>query len=303
MPVPDFQSAMLPILRELSDGKTRTAPDICNSAAAALGLNDDDLTELLPSGKQTTWDNRSRWAVTYLAQAGLLARPKRAHYQITERGREALAKVPDRLTVKYLEQFPEFQDFKNRSRTKDTDVVPVVVTDSTPSELIESGYQILRAELAHAILEQVAACSPTFFEQLVVDMLVAMGYGGSRADAGRAVGQSGDEGIDGIIKEDRLGLDAVYIQAKRWEATVGRPQLQAFAGSLDGQRARKGVFITTSAFSKDARDYAERIEKSIVLIDGERLSELMIDYGVGVAEVASYSIKRLDTDYFESGDL
>ena len=303
MSVPDFQSLMLPILRELHDGSTRAASHMCEAVATTLKLTEADLEQMQAGSRQTTFYNRSRWALSYLFRAGLIARPERAHYRITERGLEALAKVPDRLTLKYFQQFPEYQAFTETSSEKDTGAVQHGTADSTPSELVQNGYEILRAELAASILEQVAACSPAFFEQLVVDLLVAMGYGGTRTDAGSAVGQSGDEGIDGIIKQDHLGLDAIYIQAKRWSNVVGRPVVQGFAGALDGKKARRGVLITTSGFTKEAWEYAAQVEKSIVLVDGPTLAGLMIDYGVGVTDVDSYTIKRLDVDYFESTDL
>ena len=305
MAVPDFQSMMLPILQIVADGESHKAADINATLAAKLDLSESDLAELLPSGRQATFINRSAWAKAYLFKAGLLSRPQRGFYEITGRGREALAADLDRVTLKYLKQFPEFRTFNKGSggsvETTDDD------GDSsegaqTPLELVENGCRLIKAELAEELLEQVMKCPPAFFEKLVVELLVAMGYGGSIADAGEAVGRSGDDGIDGIIKEDRLGLDAVYIQAKRREGVVGRPIVQAFAGSLEGQRARKGVFITTSRFSKDAREYVGRIGKSIVLIDGLALAELMIDFGVGVTEVALYSVKRLDADYFDGGD-
>ena len=207
---------------------------------------------------------------------------------------------PDKINVKFLKQFSEFVEFQNLSRqsARTGTEVETEELDETPEETLESSYQNLRRNLAQELLDRVKKCSPRFFENLVVDLLVAMGYGGSRKDAGQAVGQSGDGGIDGIIKEDKLGLDVVYIQAKRWEGTVGRPVAQAFAGSLEGQRARKGVLITTSQFSQDAKDYVSRIEKKIVLIDGEQLAQLMIDHGIGVAEVATYTVKKMDLDYF-----
>ncbi|MBN2566089.1 MAG: restriction endonuclease [Candidatus Eisenbacteria bacterium] len=307
MPVPDYQSLMLPVLRAVNDGATHKSSEISAAVAEALGLSDDDLAELLPSGKQTTFFNRSNWAMTYLCQAGLLKRPKRGFYEITDRGRTALESGLDRLTVGYLSQYAEFQEFKTRTHTKRkaaTGASTDAESESTPTEQIEEGYEALRGELGRALLEQVLSCSPAFFEQLVVDLLVAMGYGGSRADAGKAVGGTGDGGIDGVIKEDRLGLDEVCVQAKRLTGgTVSRDTVQAFAGSLEGRRARKGVFITTGQFSKHAADFVERIEKRIILIDGERLTELMMDYGIGVTDIATYTIKRLDTDYFEGGDL
>jgi len=307
MPVPDYQSLMLPVLRAVSDGATHKSSEISAAVAEALRLSDDDLAELLPSGKQTTFFNRSNWAMTYLCQAGLLKRPKRGFYEITDRGRTAVESGLDRITVGYLSQYPEFQEFRTRTHTKSKATAGAskdAESESTPTEQIEEGYGALRAELGRALLEQVLSCSPAFFERLVVDLLVAMGYGGSRADAGKAVGGTGDGGIDGVIKEDRLGLDEVCVQAKRLTGgTVSRDTVQAFAGSLEGRRARKGVFITTGQFSKHAADFVERIEKRIILIDGERLTELMMDYGIGVTDIATYTIKRLDTDYFEGGDL
>lgn len=219
----------------------------------------------------------------------------RGEFQITDAGLDVLSQSPPEINIRYLEQFPEFIEFRSRSEQDDEQADE---PDQTPEEVLESSYQRLRNELAQDLLERIMDCSPKFFENLVVDLLVAMGYGGSRRDAGQAIGRSGDEGIDGIIKEDRLGLDVVYIQAKRWEGTVGRPVVQAFAGSLEGYRARKGVLITTSRFSQDAIDYVQRIEKRIVLIDGEQLTQLMIDHGIGATEVASYAVKRVDIDYF-----
>ena len=215
--------------------------------------------------------------------------------------RQALRLKPSRIDIKFLNQYPEFQDFHGRPDGQAPDVPKDGKAEQTPQEVLEASYQGLRRELAQDLLLRVKAAPARFFEELVVDLLVAMGYGGSRRDAGQAIGQAGDSGIDGIIKEDRLGLDVVYVQAKRWDGTVGRPVVQAFAGSLEGQRARKGVFITTSQFSQDARDYVSRIEKRIVLIDGEQLTQHMIDYGVGVTEVASYVVKKLDLDYFGEG--
>ena len=232
-------------------------------------------------------------------------RPEEGQFQLTPRGRETLDSGLDRIDAKYLRRFQEFKDFASGSPTGGATGSAHDGGDAdakTPSELIEAGYETLRSELAEAVLAQVMSCSPEFFEQLVVDLLVAMGYGGSRADAGKATRRSGDGGIDGIIKEDRLGLDAVYIQAKRWQGPVGRQVVQGFAGSLTGFKANKGVIITTSRFTADALDYIDHVGLRIIPIDGSQLALLMIDYGVGVTEVASYSLKRLDTDYFE-GDI
>jgi restriction system protein len=265
-------------------------------------VTEQELAILLPSGQQPTFRNRLHWAGFYLEKAGALTKPKRGWLALTPRGRDLLEKATH-VNTKCLEQFDEFRKFQSgdgESKGVQKGIEGVTSVDTrTPQELLEQGHALHREQLASEVIARVKACSPAFFEQLVVDLLVAMGYGGSRKDAGQAVGKSGDGGIDGIIKEDRLGLDAVYIQAKRWEASVGRPVVQAFAGSLEGHRARKGVLITTSTFSSDARDYVGKIEKRIVLIDGAQLAELMIEHGIGVAEVQTYALKRLDSDYFE----
>ena len=300
MAVPDFQSFMLPLLKAVSDGKEYNLSEVVDKLAEQFQLSNEDKKELLPSGRKTRVDDRAGWAQTYLRKAGLLERTGRGKFRVTERGLDVLKSNPDKINIKFLRQYPEFVEFQNLSRqsAKPDAEAENEILDETPEETLESGYQNLRRNLAQELLDRVKKCSPRFFESLVVDLLVAMGYGGSRKDAGQAVGQSGDDGVDGIIKEDRLGLDVVYIQAKRWEGTVGRPVVQAFAGSLDGQRARKGVLITTSQFSQDAKDYVSRIEKKIVLIDGEQLAQLMIDHGIGVAEVATYTVKKIDLDYF-----
>ena len=225
--------------------------------------------------------------------------PRRGYFRITEKGRELLKENPPYINVKLLKRYPEFQKFQRRKRAKaEEKKAPATAQAESPDDLLADAYRELRTDLELRLLEQVKEVSPAFFERLVIDLLVKMGYGGSREDAGRAIGRSGDEGIDGIIDEDKLGLDVVYIQAKRWESTVGRPEIQKFAGALQGQRSRKGVFLTTSGFSKEAREYASLIESRIVLIDGERLSRLMVDYNVGVSTVGVYEIKKIDMDYF-----
>jgi restriction system protein len=299
MTVPDYQTMMTPLLRVMSDSNDRSWANVKDAAALELGLAEADRGEMLPSGLQSVYDNRVGWAVTYLAQACLLERPARGVLRITRRGLDALESGA-RVDNVYLRQFAEFQAFKSRTRSHGAGSAAdgEAARETTPEELIESGYQAVRSGLAQELVDRTLKVSPRFFEQVVVRLLVAMGYGGSLADAGRAVGRSGDDGIDGIIKEDRLGLDVVYIQAKRWANTVGRPEIQAFAGSLIGQGASKGVFITTSRFSAEAREYVTRIDKRIVLIDGEQLAELMIDYGIGVTEIASYKVNRIDEDFF-----
>ena len=297
--IPDFQSLMLPLLRYAADGKEYSLREAIEALADEFHLSDAERRELLPSGSQSAFDNRVGWSRTYLKKAGLLSSPRRSYFQITSRGQDVLASNPARINIGFLRQFPEFLEFQ-RGQSKDSEVSIADGTELiTPEESIESAYQRARATLAADLLQTIKDCSPDFFERLVVDLLVRMGYGGTRKDAGRAIGRSGDGGIDGIINEDRLGLDVVYIQAKRWDSTsVGRPEIQKFAGALQGQRARKGIFLTTSTFSKDAQEFVSRIESKIVLMDGETIAQLMIDYGVGVNTVATYELKRVDSDYF-----
>jgi len=304
MPVPDFQTLMLPVLRQLAAGDEQAPADIRESVASSLGLTQQDLSELLPSGRQTTFANRVAWALGYLKQAGLLESPRRGAYRLTDRGRAALEDGLSRIDISYLMRFPEFVAFRtpptgDRPQVEGAPGAPAAETATlTPDEQMRLGYTRLRNSLAAQLLERVRNVTPKFFEELVVDLLVAMGYGGSREDAASVVGRSGDEGIDGIIKEDRLGLDAIYVQAKRWKDSVGRPDIQRFAGALQGQRARKGVFITTSAFTPDARAYATNLQTTIVLIDGKELAELMLDHGVGVSVADTFRVLKLDEDYF-----
>lgn len=257
--------------------------------------------ELLPSGQQRIFRNRIGWARTYLKKAVLIESPRRGIFNITERGKNVLKSNPGRIDGKFLEQFPEFIEFRELSKSDSDPTASVDVTPpkTTPEEAIEGAYQGLRGQLAQELLLRILACSPAFFEQLVVELLVKMGYGGSRRDAGERIGQTGDGGIDGIIKEDRLGLDTIFIQAKRWQGSVGRPEIQKFVGALQGQRARKGVFITTSTYTAEAVDYASRIDTKVVLIDGKHLADLMIDFDVGVTPAATYIVKKADSDYFE----
>ncbi len=304
MAIPDYQSCMLPLLRLLRDGAEHTLREAEEGLAAHFALTPAERIELLPSGQQVIFKNRIGWARTYLKKALLLESPKRGVFKITARGLSALAGNPARLDAKYLEQFPEFIEFRDASRSDSGSAAPVeesTQAKTTPEEAIELAHQGLREQLAQELLARILSCSPTFFEQLVVELLVKMGYGGSRRDAGERIGQTGDGGIDGIIKEDRLGLDTIFIQAKRWQGSVGRPEIQKFVGALQGQRAKKGVFITTSSYTPDATDYASRIDTKVVLIDGKHLAGLMIDFDVGVAAAASYVVKRLDSDYFEEG--
>ena len=304
MAVPDFQSLMLPVLSQLRNGQEQSTAEIRDAIAAQVALSADDLAQLLPSGKQTVFSNRVAWAQGYLKQAGLVESPKRGIYRITDRGRSVLSESPARIDIEYLNRFPEFVAFRSAKVTNEVaaaqhgSALPEAIEALTPDEQIRLGYERLRQNLAARLLERVKQVAPKSFEDLVVDLLVRMGYGGSREDASAVVGGAGDEGIDGIIKEDRLGLDTVYIQAKRWNSTVGRPEIQRFAGALQGQRARKGVFITTSGFTAEAHEYAANLQTTIVLIDGPQLAQLMLEHGVGVSEVGSIKVLRLDEDYF-----
>ncbi len=302
MAIPDFQTAMRPLLKIAADQQEHATRDAVEALADVFGLSATERAELLPSGQQPILDNRVTWAVSYLKHAGLLERTRRGVFRITPRGMQALQQKPSRVDIRFLAQYPEFNQFKEGSRKERNGHQPSETleptTQQTPEELLEYGYQRIRQELAQELIARIKTCPPTFFERLVVELLVKMGYGGSRKDAGQAVGRSGDEGIDGIIKEDRLGLDTIYIQAKRWQGAVGRPEIHRFAGALLGQRARKGIFITTSEFSRDARDYASNIDSKIVLIDGEQLAQLMIDHDVGVSRASVYEIKKIDSDYF-----
>ncbi len=302
MAIPDFQTVMLPLLRFTADGAEHNKREAVNALSVEFELSPFELSERLPSGQQTIFDNRVAWACTFLKKAGLLDSVRRGVFSITEIGKQVLLKTPERIDNKFLEQFPGFVEFRQISRkNKDEgkEILTVSDREQTPEEALEFAHQSIRQALAQELLSRILTCSPRFFEDLVVELLVVMGYGGSRRDAGERVGQSGDGGIDGIIKEDRLGLDTIYIQAKRWQGNVGRPEIQKFVGALQGQRARKGVFITTSAFTADAIDYASRIDTKVVLIDGQQLANLMMDFDVGVSVAATYAVKRIDSDYFE----
>ena len=309
MSIPDYQSIMLPLLTILRDGNLHDTRELRSRLVQTFSVTDEELRETLPSGSAPLFNNRVGWATTYLKQARLIEAPKRGTYRITARGVEALGQAPERIDVNFLTQFEEFRAFRTRPDSKGQDAATqsgnaeeahadTAPNGATPEESLEEAYRNLRREVEAELLQQVMSASPAFFERLVVELLVKMGYGGSLKDAGRAIGQTGDGGIDGMIKEDRLGLDAIYIQAKRWKNTVGRPEIQAFAGSLEGERARKGVFITTSIYSKEAQDYVGRIDKRIILIDGQQLAAFLFDFGVGVTRQASYEVKRVDSDYF-----
>jgi restriction system protein len=305
MPVPDYQSVMLPLLRFASStGEEISTGDAVDALSKELGLTDQDLMEMLPSGVQPTFMNRVGWAATYMKKAGLLEPTRRGFYRITTRGKELLGQKPAKINVKLLKQYPEFLEFQSlkgtrTGRSQEPNDLGLDLAGATPSEALEGAYENLRDELAEELLDKLKKVTPAYFEKIVVELLVKMGYGGSRLDAGKAIGRSGDGGIDGIIKEDKLGLDVVYIQAKRWDTnSVGRPDVMQFVGALQLQHANKGIFITTSRFTEDARAYVAQIGSKIVLIDGAQLADLMIDHDVGVSTVSLYPVKKIDSDYF-----
>lgn len=283
-----------------SDGKEHSLRESIEYLAKYFNLTDEERKELLPSGKQPIFDNRVGWARTHLKKAGLLESPSRSICKITPRGIEILTKRPSSININVLKQFSDYLEFIGAANNGKTAIIEnsESTNQDTPEETLEYAYQKIRQTLAQDLLIKVRGCSPSFFEQLVVELLVKMGYGGSIKEAGRAIGRSGDEGIDGIIKEDKLGLDVIYIQAKRWSDTVGRPEIQRFVGALAGQGAKKGIFITTSRFSEQAREYVPRNETKIVLINGEQLAQYMVDFNLGVSIVSNYEIKKIDSDYF-----
>lgn len=297
---------MLPVLDALSEGAPRRIREVEESIAKRLNLSHGDRTEMLPSGATGKFDNRVRWALKDLLESGLVSRPERGVYRITKQGTDVLQEHPKTIDRDFLLRFPDFKRFYSRSHGESDEISEEKGVEArrerTPVELMELGSSILRKRLRAELLERVKTASPEFFEHLVIDLLVAMGYGGSRQDTTRAlvVGKSGDEGIDGMIKEDKLGLDVIYVQAKRWSDTpVGRPTVQAFVGSLEGRQATKGILITTSKFSGDAQEYIRHLQKKVVLIDGNYLADLMIDYKIGVTGGATYTVSQLDEDYFE----
>lgn len=304
--LPDYQTCMLPSLRALATGEPLKRAAIVQRVADELNIPEEQRKLMLPSGKTPVIRSRIGWALTYLKQAALVRTTAWGVYQITERGKAVLGRGLERIDNGVLKEFPEFREFVDGRESAGTTRAPAhsaAVSDaaeaSTPVEALENAHRSLRDALVLQLLDTLHAVPPARFEQIVVDVLSAMGYGGDHLDAARTVGGTGDGGIDGVIEEDRLGLDTVYVQAKRWSGTVGRPVVQAFAGALQGQRATKGVLITTSEFTADARDYMQKISARIVLIDGKRLAELMVDHGVGVSVEATYTVKKLDSDYFE----
>lgn len=298
MPIPDFQTLMRPLLELHSDKNEHLNRDLVDALAQQFKLTEEERREMLPSGRAKLFDNRVGWAKTYIANAGLIQSPKRAISVITERGIEVLNQGQP-INLKLLKGISESQESITATEKQKKNIAAENnIEETTPEESFENAYIKVRQEVEQELLQNILNNSPDFLERLVVDLVVKMGYGGSQKDAGEAIGKSGDEGIDGVIKEDPLGLDIIYLQAKRYEGTVGRPEIQKFAGALQGQRARKGIFITTSSYSREALDYASKIETKIILIDGKTLTKLMFDHGVGVSTNTVYEVKKIDTDYF-----
>jgi restriction system protein len=305
--IPEFQTLMLPLLKHISDGQIHNIHDTISSLSKGLNLTEEDLNEWLPSKSQKKFYNYVYWAKAHLKMAGAVENKGRGQFQITNRGIEILNENPSHLNIKYLTN--KYEDYKsllnrkgdNKVRTSSNEEIEIndVNSSQTPSEQLEKGYEKIKISLLSDIISNLKKVTPPYFEKIVVKLLVKMGYGGSFEEAGKATKYTNDEGIDGIINEDKLGLDVIYIQAKRWEGTVGRPEIQKFVGALAGQRAKKGVFITTSNFSKEAMLYAAQMDAKIILIDGEKLAQYMIDYNVGVSVKKTYEIKIIDSDFFE----
>lgn len=307
MATPDFQSFFYPVLKYSSEHDEISLTEIREYLTQYFSLTEDDKTERVPSGTQTKFDNRIYWTKSYFSKAKLIENTKRAHFKITDRGRNFLRNFSDYISINDLKSIDEFRDFnegvasteeRNTTRTNDT---VQTIENKTPLERLEESYQFIKRELASELLDKIRVNSWQFFEDLVVDLMVKMGYGGSRNKAGESIKRTNDEGIDGIINEDKLGLDVIYLQAKMWreETCIGRPEIQKFVGALHGQRAKKGVFITTSSFAKTAIEYVKSIDPKVILIDGETLTNLMIEYNVGVTPIETYQIKKIDLDYFE----
>lgn len=302
--IPDFQTIMLPMLKIMADGKTHTLQESITEIANQFGLSEEQRNELLPSQRQVVINNRVGWARTYLSKAGLIKSPQRASFVITDEGRKVLKSNPEKINIQFLKKLPAFSEWQNSYKNKSDSVetnVEEIETNETPIELLEHSFSNIQEALAFEVLEKVKSCTPAFFEKLVIDLLLNMGYGGSQKDAGQIRGKSGDGGIDGIIKEDKLGLDVIYVQAKRWEGQVTISSIRDFGGSLLANKAKKGIFMTTSSYPQSAQKFVDDIEgqQKIILIDGKQLAKLMIEYNVGITVKDVYEVKRIDTDYFD----
>ncbi|MCK9254405.1 MAG: restriction endonuclease [Bacteroidales bacterium] len=306
MAIPDFQSFFYPVLKYSSEHNEISLNEIREFLTEYFSLTEEDKAERVPSGTQTKFDNRINWTKSYFSKAKLIENTKRSHFKITDRGRNFLTNFSDYISINDLKAIREFREFNEGTSLTDEQnttiakTIPTIET-KTPLESLEESYQFIKRELASELLEKIRENSWQFFEDLVIDLMIKMGYGGSRNKAGESIKRTNDEGIDGIINEDKLGLDVIYLQAKMWkeETSIGRPEIQKFVGALHGQRAKKGVFITTSSFAKTAVDYVKSIDPKVILIDGETLTNLMIEYNVGVAPIETYQIKKIDLDYFE----
>lgn len=302
--IPSYEQLMLPLLRLLEDNAEHSLQEVDDRLSLEFRLTDKEKNELLPSGQQPIFRNRLGWARTYMKKAGLLSSPQRGKFKITDRGLELLKENPREITSQLLTRYQEFVDFKSiRRLPEESERLPGEVelgtSNKTPEEALEYAYQKLKSELAKEVLDVVKSCSPAFFEKLVVDLIVRMGYGGSRKDAGQALGKSGDGGIDGIVKEDKLGLDTIYLQAKRWDYPVPIKEVRDFTGALASKKARKGIFITTSSFPQSVYDFVSQVEYKIILINGDLLAELMIEHNVGLSTANEYQVKKIDNDYFD----
>ena len=303
MAIPTYEECMLPLMKIAEDDKEHLFREVTDALINQFNLTEKEKQELLPSGSAFVINNRIGWARTYLTKAGLLLKTKRGYFRISEEGKKLLQKEPAFINTKMLKEydaFNEFQTTKEPDNSENNKTEHNIQQSITPHELLESGYLSIKNELADELLSTIKNISPSKFEKLVIDLLVKMGYGGSIKEAATVVGKSGDEGIDGIIKEDKLGLDVIYIQAKKWDSgTIGRPEIQKFAGALLGKKAKKGIFITTSTFTNEAKKYVTDIDAKIILLDGKQLTELMIENNLGVSTQDVYTIKRIDSDYFE----
>ena len=304
MSIPDFQTLMLPVLKHVSDNKEHTLKELVEFSETAFKLTEDEKKETVASGQRVIY-NRTAWAVSYMSSALLVEIIKRGCYKITNRGIELLKSNPEKINIKLLkENYPEFSESR-KPKNKEKNIADIKddesISSKSPDELIDDSYYLIIQKLSDELLSLILKNSPSYFEKLVIDLLVGMGYGGTRKEAGQAVGKSGDEGIDGVISEDRLGLDNIYIQAKRWAVnrTVGRPEIQGFVGALAGKQASKGIFITTSGFTSEARNYVKNLQQKVILIDGKELTQLMIEYNIGVSTYSTYIIKKIDSDYFD----
>lgn len=300
MTVPDYETLMLPILEFLSDNQERKTSEIVTHVSTRFNLSEEDMRALIPSGRAMLVNNRVGWACTYLRKARLISSRQRGMNQITEDGQSSLSQKPNKIDSAFLSQFEKFQDFRRETTNKtDSEATTTEASEEkTPEEIIGIQSEIINNSIQKDLLEQITNMEPNSFEQLVVDLLIAMGYGGTAEDAGRAIGRTNDGGIDGVIKEDVLGLDTIFVQAKRWKNIVPIKEIRDFAGALLSKRSNKGVFITTSTFPPSAHDFVSSIDRKIILIDGERLASLMIKFNLGVSTKQTIEIKEIDTDYF-----